>query len=123
VVDAAAVVSCHGDEPITLEGLSVRCEGCAWNADGDPQPAWLMNPYTNVLYMSPVETDSGWQTTMTLGPLLTFDPAWTDQRLRVTGHYDDPAAVTCHQDVNADSVEWWSGQQAIINQCRQTFVV
>ncbi len=123
VVDVAAVVSCHGDAPITLEGVSVRCEGCAWNADGDPQPAWLMNPYTNVLYMSPVATDSGWQTTMTLGPLLTFDPAWKDQRLRVTGHYDDPAAVTCHQDVNADSVEWWTGQQAIINQCRQTFVV
>jgi hypothetical protein len=123
VVDAAGVVACHGDAPITLEGVSVRCEGCAWSADGDPQPAWLMDPYTNVLYMSPVKTDSGWQTTLTLGPSLTLDPAWMDQRLRVTGHYDDPAALTCHQDVNADSVEWWTGQQAIINQCRQTFVV
>jgi hypothetical protein len=123
VVDAAGVVSCHGDAPITLEGVSVRCEGCAWSSDGDPQPAWLMNPYTNVLYMSPVKSDSGWQTTLTLGPSLTLDPAWLDQRLRVTGHYDDPASVTCHQDVNADSVEWWTGQQSVINQCRQTFVV
>lgn len=123
VVDAAGVVACHHDAPITLEGVSVRCEGCAWSADGDPQPAWLMNPDTKVLYMSPVKTDSGWQTTLTLGPLLTLDPAWMDHRLRVSGHYDDPAAVTCHQDVNADSVEWWTGQQAIVNQCRQTFVV
>jgi hypothetical protein len=123
VADVAGVVSCHGDAPITLEGLSVRCDGCAWSPDGNPRPAWLMNPYTNVLYLTPVETDSGWQTMLTLGPSLTFDPAWTDQRLRVTGHYDDPAALTCHQDVTADSVEWWTGQQSIITQCRQTFVV
>ena len=46
-----------------------------------------------------------------------------DHRLRIIGHYDDPAAATCHQDVTADTVEWWTGQQASINQCRQTFVV
>ena len=123
VVDAAAVVSCHGDAPVTFEGLSVPCDGCAWTADGDPQPAWLMNPYTNVLYMTPIETDSGWQTTLILGPSLTLDPAWVNHRLRITGHFDDPAALTCHQDVNADSVEWWTGQESIINGCRQSFVV
>jgi hypothetical protein len=123
VADVAGIISCHGDAPITFEGLSVPCDGCAGSADGDPQPAWLMNPYTNVLYMSPIATDSGWQTTLILGPSLKLDPAWVDHRLRITGHFDDPAALTCHQDVTADTVEWWTGPQSVITGCRQSFVV
>jgi len=42
--------------------------------------------------------------------------------LGLTGHFDDPAAATCHSPPTADALQSWQGQQALVNQCRQTFV-
>jgi hypothetical protein len=39
VVDAAAVVSCHGDAPITLRAFSVACPDCFGRMEGSPEPA------------------------------------------------------------------------------------
>jgi hypothetical protein len=125
VVDSAAVIVCHGDAPITFQAFSVRCtEFCSWDNEGNPQPAWLLSPISNQLYLSPVESNDGsWWQSVVLGPGISRDAAWTDRWIEVTGHYDDPAAATCRRDVTADSVSDWTGLQAIVDQCRQTFVV
>jgi hypothetical protein len=124
VVDSAAIIACYGDAPITFEAFSVRCDGCAYEEEGNPQPAWLLSPGTNQLFLSPEDRNDGsWWNTAVLGPDLTFDSAWTDKWIEVTGHFDDPAAATCRRDVSADSVSYWTGLQATVDQCRQNFVV
>jgi hypothetical protein len=123
VVDVPGVVSCHGDAPITFQAFSVPCGGCAGSVEGNPQPAWLMNPFINQLYLTPNRSHSDWQSRAVLGPGLTLEPEWTGNMLRLTGHFDDAAASTCHTDLTADQVRWSTGQQSIMDGCRQTFVV
>jgi hypothetical protein len=123
-VDSAAVISCYGDAPITFEAFSVRCDDCSYAEEGNPQPAWLLNPGSNQLFLSPEEsTDGNWWSTGVLGPGITRNEAWTDTWIEVTGHFDDPAAATCRSEVTADSVSYWTGLQALIERCRLTFVV
>lgn len=123
-VDSAAVISCYGDAPITFEAFSVRCDDCSYAEEGNPQPAWLLNPGSNQLFLSPQESSDGnWWSTGVLGPGITREAAWIGKWIEVTGHFDDPAAATCRSDVTAESVSYWSGLQAYVDRCRLTFVV
>jgi hypothetical protein len=123
VLDSAAVISCYGPGPITFQAYSVACFQCGGAQEGNLEPAWLINSSLNALFLAPDEGNSGWQNTAVLAPDLTLDPAWTDAWVEVTGHFDDPAAATCHIEPTIDMLPWWSGQQSVIDQCRQTFVV
>jgi hypothetical protein len=123
VVDVQAVISCLGATPFTFRAFSFACGECYGTMSGNPQPAWLLNPTDNLLFLAPSETHTDWSATAALGPLLKPDQAWRGAWIEITGHYDDPAALTCRQEVDADSVEWWSGRTWLIDQCRATFVV
>jgi hypothetical protein len=124
VVDAAAVVSCHGAKPITFRAYSVVCNGCSGTMEGNPAPAWLLNPQTDQLWLSPDDVHTDWTSTAVLDPsLVPRDPAWTRAWLEVTGHFDDPAAATCQREPVADEIAYWYGVQSFIDQCRMTFVV
>lgn len=123
VIDSAAVISCYGAAPITFRAYAVPCDQCGGAQEGNPQPAWLINSSLNALYLAPDASNSGWSNTAVLAPDLTIDPAWNNAWIEVTGHFDDPAAATCHLEPTIDMIPWWSGQQSIIAQCRQTFVV
>lgn len=123
VIDSSAVISCYGAAPITLKVYSVSCNQCVGGQEGNPQPAWLLNPSLNTLFLALDESNNGWQTTVVLAPDLAVDPTWTNAWVEVTGHFDDPAAATCHIEPTIDMIPWWSGQQSTISQCRQTFVV
>lgn len=124
IVDSAALVSCHGDTPFTLRAYSVACGDCFGTMDGDPQPAWLLNPNRDQLLLAPDVTTGNWSSQAVLGPsLVPIDPAWTGTWLDVTGHFDDPAASTCRIEPRADTIQWWTGGQLLIDQCRLTFVV
>jgi hypothetical protein len=123
VIDSAAFISCYGDTPITFQAFSVGCDGCSGTVEGNPQPAWLLNPNTNQLYLAPNESNSGWQSTVILGPGLKAEQGWNGITLQLTGHFDDPASPTCHIDPTADSVQYSTGPQGLIDQCRSTFVV
>ena len=123
VVDAPALISCQGAAPFTFRAYSFACDQCYGTVDGNPQPAWLLNPTTNMIFLAPGNNQSSWSTSATLRPSLEADPAWLGTWIEVTGHYDDPEALTCRQDVTADSIEWWLGRYWLIDQCRTTFVV
>jgi hypothetical protein len=124
VVDAAAIVSCHGATPITFRAYSVPCRECAGSMEGNPEPAWLLNPQSDQFWLSPDDTHADWTTTAVLDPsLVPLDPDWTRAWLEVTGHFDDPAAATCHREPVADEIAYWYGLQPLVDQCRMTFVV
>jgi hypothetical protein len=123
VVDAAAVVSCHGATPITFRAYSVACNNCSGTLEGNPQPEWLLNPNDH-LWLSPDVAHLDWSAAAFLDPsLIPLDPAWAWGSLEITGHFDDPAAATCHREPVADEITYWHGVQSVIDQCRMTFVV
>jgi hypothetical protein len=125
VLDRAAATVCYAEVPITFRAWSVNCGDCGGGiGPGDSQPAWLLSPTMNQLFMSPIEDDSGgWSMSVVLGPSLKPDPAWSGAWLQVTGHFGDPAAATCHYEPTREDLAYWSGQHWIVDQCRQTFVV
>jgi hypothetical protein len=124
VVDSAAVIACQGATPFTFRAFSVECSNCWGHSAGNPQPAWLFNPtINNLLFLAPSREHPDWMATVVLGPSLEKDSSWTGSWIEITGHYDDPAALTCRQDVTADSVQWWTGLSSLVEQCRETFVV
>ena len=123
VIDHAAAIVCFGDAPITFRAWSVSCEGCYGTGPGAYRPDWLANPIANQLLLSPIEENTGWWTSVVVDPSLAMDSSWTETVLEITGHFDDPAAATCHYEPAAQELSYWSGQRSFIDQCRQSFVV
>jgi len=124
VVDQAAAISCHGATPFTFRAFSVSCRDCFGEMEGNPEPAWLLNPNRDQLFLGAGEATNDWRSTAILGPSLApLDSAWTGTWLEITGHFDDPAAATCRVEPQADSIQWWTGLQSLIDQCRMQFVV
>jgi hypothetical protein len=123
VVDAAAMIVCHGAEPTTFRAWSNVCDQCYDTTVYDVEPAWLVRPTTNMLFLSPIDWEDAGSQSLVLSPSLTIDPSWARAWLEVTGHFDDPAAPSCHMEPMAYDLPWFSGQQSVIDQCRMTFVV
>lgn len=123
VLDHAAALVCFGNAPIMFRAWSVSCGGCYGTGPGVHRPEWLMSPTDNQLFLSAIEDDNGWWTSVVMDPSVEMDPSWTQTFLEITGHFDDPAAATCHYEPTPQDLLYWSGQQSVIDQCRQTFVV
>jgi hypothetical protein len=126
VLDLAAAPVCFGDAQITMRAWSVRCQQCWGSGAGLGEPAWLVAPTTNQLYLSPIKLIQAdeWSTSMILAPPVVWDPiANAGTWVELTGHFDDPAAATCRYIPAVPELPNWRGQQAIIDNCRQTFVV
>ena len=123
VIDAPAMVSCFGATPFSFRAYSFDCGECYGSMEGNPEPAWLVNPTENLLFLAPNDVLTDLSANAVLAPSLEPDPAWKRTWIEVTGHYDDPAALTCRQDIGADSMEWWLSRSWVIERCRLTFVV
>jgi hypothetical protein len=87
-------LACYGDRQLTFEGV-LGCGGCGGYTNGTFTPQWLAAPSMDFISVDPQER---------IGPLaLRWSPdgqARPDTGgvapiLRVTGHFDDPAAATC----------------------------
>jgi hypothetical protein len=101
-------VACYGDTPITVEAdiVSVGAIDCA-----PMEPVWMACGAWVALQTIPAQAGAtGFVLAATSGPrgeaqmFAAIHPEtalqWSDimgRRLRVTGHYDDPAAQTCRQ--------------------------
>jgi hypothetical protein len=122
-LDRAAATVCFGDAPITFRAWSLNCDECYGTGPGVSQPAWLLSPTSNQLFLSAVESSTDWLTNVVLSPALHTGPSWTGTWLDLTGHFNDPAATTCRYEPTIDDLAYWGGPQTIVDQCRQTFVV
>jgi hypothetical protein len=128
----AIALVCSRDEPITFVAWSADCDGCYGAMGGVYGEEWLANPTDNQLYLSPIAALEGsWKEAVLhpdLRPVQDVDQQW----VRVTGHYDDPAAARCSIAPDPQELYWYFGGyapyaygdfMAIENVCRLRFVV
>jgi hypothetical protein len=124
IADTPALIACYGATPISFRAWSATCDGCSGDQTGTAEPGWLLQPTDNQLYLNPIKvTDGGWWSNVVVSPLLPIQKSWSGAWVELTGHFDDPASATCHRQPTADELQWWTGQQALQMQCRQSFVV
>lgn len=85
-------LACYGNRSLTIEG-TFGCGGCGGFRPGTFEPAWLASP----INVDPLSIDASQR----MGPMtLSFPPDGPERPeaasiIRVTGHFDDPAAAEC----------------------------
>jgi hypothetical protein len=128
---AVALLYCYGAEPLTLDGYVVKGFGCG--GTGTFEPLWLAHPCANMSYISPVGSTDGdgrlflhYPASGVVNPTLELDAG---QRVRIVGHFDDPASRTCtimpDEEANSEPNLGTSAvdEAADVAQCRLRFVV
>jgi hypothetical protein len=124
-IGSGASIACFGNASISLVAWSGTCDGC-WEESRPPRrnPDWLRFP-SHFLVLLPHEgaIDSAWPRRGVLHPDLAWTRGWTDTWLRVTGHFDDPAARQCATGPEPGNEAWWHGTEMDVLFCRHDFVV
>jgi len=120
--DQADPVACYGSAPLSVDAYLTGSGVVEWMVV--IEPAWLGNPTAGSLQLVGETRKVG-------APflLVAIDPAsgvslddhW-DSNVRITGHYDDPAAETCIETGRAFGETPGPAADAI-DICRRTFVV
>jgi hypothetical protein len=120
---------CYGAEELSFDGYVVTGFGC--NVMGTFEPAWLAHPCANMSFISPVEGSNDalflhFPRPGTVNPTLELHEG---QAVRIRGHFDDPAALSCTMEY-ADEAEmdpvaslYARDAAADVAQCRLRFVV
>lgn len=124
-LESSIAVPCFEDAPMTFVAYSVDCGDCWGESPPEFQgPAWLWGAGPTLLLL-PDEGDenSGWWRQGALPPTLPWSEELVDTWLRITGHFDDPAAEQCAQVPADGATWWWAGPALDIVNCRGTFVV
>ena len=107
-------LACFGAEPITLDG-SFGCIDCGSDGPGVFEPLWLAGPSAGPLGDP---TNSG-RPSISLHFAPTVEAPAEDSLVRVTGHFDDPAAETCEITFDGMPV----APEIAVELCRVRFVV
>lgn len=122
-VPAPVAAECLGDTPITFSGWLTEGGGCGGFTPGTFEPEWLASMFaTYPVLVTPFEAEYGGCGSAARHPSLLSIPD-KQQWVTITGHYDDPAAGTCHwlpdpMYVNAVLID----QAYQVQRCRWVFV-
>ena len=114
-------VACYGDAQLTFEATWLG--GGEADCPAAPEPAWLAcSPFGlqaagDMRKVGPLELFVAIHPSASLS--IAFEPY---AQVRVTGHFDDPAAKTCHETQLGDA-ETLAPAAETIERCRREFVV
>ncbi len=115
------LVDCYGNAPLTFDATWLG--GGAISCPSAPEPAWLACSAFSLQASGDTDKLGGPQLFVAIdpsvSPSLVFGPY---AQVRVTGHFDDPAAQTC-RDTGSLPGESPAPVAEIIERCRNTFVV
>lgn len=122
-IPAPVAAECFGDKPITFSGWLTQGGGCGGWTPGTLEPEWLASMYaTYAVLVTPFEAEYGGCGSAARHPSLLSIPD-RQQWVTVTGHYDDPAASTCHWLPDPTYVNAVLNDQAWhVQRCRWVFV-
>lgn len=134
LIDQADPVACYGSEEMTVEARAVALQG-AIDCPGQLEPAWLGCGGTMVELYALAESgrvlevvlavrspNAGASLLAVVHPEFQIDLSHgLDSLVKVTGHFDDPAARSCHY------ISWPDANppppNEVVEGCRSTFVV
>lgn len=125
-IGTAQAASCFGQTELTVEGYTLDCGGCGGAEEYDRTPGWLamMIP---LYFMGPNPGEAGIDPS--LGFPVFIDPALglvfplPDTLVQVTGHFNDPIAMTCQVVPKPGSSAPSLDPNDVIARCQQSFVV
>ena len=114
-------VACYGDSPLSFDATWLG--GGEADCPAAPQPAWLACSAFSL--QAPGDTRKVGVPTLfvAIDPSASLSiPSGPYGQVRVTGHFDDPAAQTCHETQLGDA-ETLAPVTETIERCRRVFVV
>lgn len=112
-------VACYGDTPLTFDGEIIA--GVA-DCPGAGEPLWLSCPQTFLRLVGETRKIGAPMLTVAVDPASGVSLGDPNTSVRVTGHFDDPAAQTC-QLTEPSPGQSLEPVALSIEPCRQTFVV
>ncbi len=115
-------LACHGTGSVTIEG-TYGCGGCGGFAAGTFDPGWLANPIDGVYTLRATPGQGIGQIDMHKPPDAGIELPAEGAILRVTGHFDDPAASTCFIAPLEGEVPVPADERATLLYCRERFVI
>lgn len=115
-------VVCFGDAPITFTAWRTEPGGCGGFFPGTFVPEWLSGPWaTSGLVLTPVVEEFGGCGDAVAHPS-TLPLPTPQQWVRITGHYDDPEALTCSYQPDPAFGWYGIGRLELVRDCRLKFV-
>lgn len=122
LIDVADPVACYGNAPVTVDGAIIA--GVA-DCPAAPEPVWLSCPQTFLRLIGETRKVGVPMLTVAVDPTSGVSLAGPNTSVRVTGHFDDPAAQTCQMTEPLPSSVGGTPEPAaqVIEGCRTTFVV
>ena len=113
---AWARLTCYGNQELVLEGAWIGGNGGIWPWEGEP--AWLVPPDVE---RGVSDADTAFSFVLAPGVVVPAALESGGGRVRITGHFDDPAAATCVIHAGEPMVE--QPAESVRLFCRERFVV
>ena len=117
---AADPVACYGDAPLTFDATWYG--GGVADCPSAPEPAWLACSSFSLQQAGDTRKVGAPQLSVAVEPSMGVSLTGPYAQVRVTGHFDDPAAQTC---VESQPIPGESARPTVdvIDRCRSIFVV
>jgi len=114
-------VACYGNAPLTVDAHPIAAQ---IDYVVSVEPAWLGNPSVYLMLVGETRKVGAPFLIVAVDPAIGASmPELIGTNVRITGHYDDPAAKTCRETARVAEMGTPGPAKATIEQCRSTFVV
>jgi hypothetical protein len=114
-------VACYGSAPLTFDATWYG--GGVADCPSAPEPAWLACSSFSLQAAGDTRKVGAPQLFVAVDPSVSLSISEAYAQVRVTGHYDDPAAQTCRETQLGGGAESLAPAAETIERCRRTFVV
>jgi hypothetical protein len=113
-------VACYGDGPLTFDASWAG--GGVADCPTMPEPAWLACSAYSLRPVGETRKVGVPELFVAVDPASSFEQPEVGSDVRVTGHFDDPAAASCRETATVGG-ETPAPPTEIVERCRRVFVV
>jgi hypothetical protein len=113
--------ACYGDTPLTFDATWYG--GGVADCPSAPEPAWLACSAFSLQAAGDRRKVGAPRLFVAVHPSVSVSISEPYAQVRVTGHYDDPAAQTCRETQLGGGAETLAPAAETIERCRRAFVV
>ena len=114
-------VACYGNAPLSFDATWYG--GGVADCPPAPEPAWLACSSFSLQAAGDTRKVGAPQLFVAVDPSVIVSFSESYAQVRVTGHYDDPAAQTCRETQLGGDAQTLAPAAETIERCRRTFVV